>query len=235
MKIIEYNNIKQESIFLHYTSIKNIDSISKNGLLPKIGKNSIVIEKTKKVFFTEGEKGALLIIDVWIKWLIEKPNCKLIYIIGAYLLKTKFFPKIIHEIIMVNNRKSKKKKSKAFKEMNKILNDSVYLLLDLEENIDFSYDDIDEVKDLSNIPSKFINEMYPNIKKNRNSKIEYWNMRTKTNKIIEKDKISIISIKNSVKAIDIIKHLAMNNIEFIEKECFYLNNFLNDKTLLEQE
>lgn len=39
-----------DDLFLHYTSIENLDSISINGLQPKIGKNSKVIEKTKKSF-----------------------------------------------------------------------------------------------------------------------------------------------------------------------------------------
>ena len=227
MKQIEYSSINKNKMFLHYTSSANIMSISEKGLLPKIGKNSIIIEKTKKTFFTEGEQGALLIIDVWIKWLIEKPNNKLIYIIGAWLLKTKFFPKVIHEIIMENNRKNKKKKIKAYREMENILNDSVYLFLALEVDIDFSYNDVDEVKKLSNIPKKFIQEMYPILDNTKNNKMEFWNMRTKTNKVIEKEKISIVSNKNSTKAIDILREMILNNKKFIKKECPHLNQFMS--------
>lgn len=227
MKNIEYSNLNKNKMFLHYTSSANIKNINEKGLLPKIGKNSIIIEKTKKIFFTESEKGALLIIDVWIKWLIEKPNNKLIYIIGARLLKTKFFPKVIHEMIMGNNRKSKNKKIKAYREMARILNDSVYLFLELEENIDFSYNDVDEVKKMSNIPNKFIEEMYPILENTKNNKMEFWNMRTKTNKVIEKEKISLVSNENSTKAIDVLNGIILNNKKFVEKKCLHLNDFIN--------
>ncbi len=47
--------------------------------------------------------------DSWIKWLIAKPKSNFIYWIGAYLLKIKYFPKIIHKIIISYNKKSKNK------------------------------------------------------------------------------------------------------------------------------
>lgn len=40
-------DVINDDLFLHYTSIENLDSISINGLQPKIGKNSKVIEKKK--------------------------------------------------------------------------------------------------------------------------------------------------------------------------------------------
>lgn len=84
--------------------------------------------------------------DSWLKWLVAKPKSNFIYWIGAYLLEVPFFPKIIHKIIISANQKNKSKYKWAYKKLNRILNDSIYLVLDLENNMDFSFDDIDEVK-----------------------------------------------------------------------------------------
>lgn len=58
-----------DNLFLHYTDESNVESILKNGLVPAIGKNSIVIEKSKKIFFSIGAYGALDIMDRWFRWL----------------------------------------------------------------------------------------------------------------------------------------------------------------------
>lgn len=58
--------------FFHYTNKNNLDDIIKNGLQPRIGNNSLYVEKSKKVFFAQGENGILTIMDVWLKWLTSK-------------------------------------------------------------------------------------------------------------------------------------------------------------------
>ena len=169
----DISEIDKNKMFLHYTNLNNLSSIAKKGLEPNIGINAKIIEKSKKVFFSIGDKGALVIMDSWIKWLVAKPKSNFIYYIGAYLLKLRFFPKIIHRFIITHNQKNKNKYKWAYKTLNKMLNNSIYLILDLEENIDFSFDDIDEIKSISNIPKDYVANLYAYDSDVNDKKIEY--------------------------------------------------------------
>ena len=64
MKTINLEEIDAEKVFLHYTAGKNLPSIEREGLLPKIGANSKYIERTEKIFFCVGTDGFLMIMDV---------------------------------------------------------------------------------------------------------------------------------------------------------------------------
>ena len=227
IKTVDINTIDSSKSFYHYTNIKNLDSILKNGLMPKKGINAKVIEKSKKIFFSQGETGILVIMDSWIKWLIAKPKSNLIYWIGAYLLKIKYFPKIIHKTIITNNKKSKRKNEWSYKKLKNILDNSIYLILNLEENIDFSYDDVDEVKTFSHYPASYIASLYAYDSKVNENKMEYWNMHTFSNKIIEPEKISLLIYNNSYKASLIVKYLIEKNIDFVEKNCNHLYRYYN--------
>ncbi len=226
INIQDISNIDTNNMFLHYTNINNLNSIIENGLQPRIGINSIIIEKEKKVFFSIGEKGALVIMDCWIKWLIAKPNVKIIYWIGAWLLKFKFVPKFLHNIIKSINNKSKNKKVKAYKNLKKILDNSIYLILDLKENVDFSFNDVDEIKKYSNFPKKYIQEMYAYNSDINNPKMEYWNMHTYSNITIKPSKISLLKDGNNYSANIIIQKMAYNNIEFVKENCKLLYEYL---------
>lgn len=227
-----------DDLFLHYTSIENLDSISINGLQPKIGKNSKVIEKTKKIFFTKGEKGALVIMDSWIKWLVAKPISNFIYYIGAFLLKVPFFPNVIHKIIIKFNR-NKKKYKWSYKNLKETLDNSVYLIMDLEENVDFSYDDIDEVKKFSHYPPSFIENLYAYDSDVLDEKMEYWNMHTLSNKIVEPYKLHVLRLNTKTKASEILKIMIENNLDFVKQNCeqlykYYCYNYELDNQKLDK-
>lgn len=49
-KIIDIGEVDEEKVFLHYTNKNNIDNIFKFGLEARIGKNSMFIEKSPKIF-----------------------------------------------------------------------------------------------------------------------------------------------------------------------------------------
>ena len=215
-----------EKFFLHYTSMDNLQSISLNGLQPKIGKNSKVIEKSKKVFFTEGAKGALVIMDVWLKWLVAKPICNFIYYIGAFLLKVPIFPKIIHKTIIRINQ-NKKKYEWSYRKLKTILDDSVYLVMNLEENIDFNYNDVDEVKKFYHCPKWFTEKLYSNDSNVLDEKMEYWNMHTISNKIIEPSKLKVLKINGNIKASEILKYLIENNLRFVKDNFSLLYEYYN--------
>lgn len=102
-------------------------------------------------------------------------------------------------------------KRNSRKVLKKILNESVILVLNLEEGKDFSYEDIDEAKDAYEINSA-IKFMYPDKERARDDKIEYWNMHTFSGKRIPVTKISLLKVENSIKANDILKYLMEQNL-----------------------
>lgn len=63
--------------------------------------------------------------------------------------------------------------TREYKKLKAILDDSVYLTLDLEYNEDYSLKDIDEVKD-GNFDRKLLEMMYTKANVNENY-MEYWN------------------------------------------------------------
>lgn len=230
IKTIDINTINKNDCFLHYTAIKNLYSIFDIGLEPRIGKNSMAIEKSKKVFFTIGFDNTLILMDAWIKWLVLRPRSNFIYNCGAFFMTKKYFPEIIVDTIFKKWIKNDKRIKYACKKLNKILNNSVFLLLDLEEDVDFKYNDIDEVKS-QKFPRKQLKYIYtycPNIE---NNTIEKWNMHTLSNKIIEKKKITLLSANNSFKASDLIEYMFyQSNIKF-SKELPFFNKYVNDYIL----
>lgn len=227
IKISDIKDMDLNNIFLHYTSKSNLKEICEKGLEPRIGINSKLVETSKKVFFSVGDTGALVIMDVWLKWLIFKPTNNYIYWFGAFLLRIPYFPKIIHKIIINNYKKSKKKHIWAYKKLNDILNDSVYLILDLEENIDFSSNDIDEAKSLYRSSAKYIEDIYAHDSDFQDPKIEYWNMHTYSNKIIEKEKISLLKAEDNYTANDILLYMAKTKEEYVNTNCPFLKEYLN--------
>lgn len=223
--LLDMNKTKRKKLFLHYTNIKNLNSIMEKGLEPRIGKNSTVIEKNKKVFFTIGEIGALVIMDVWLKWLIKRPRNNFIYKCGAYFITKPYFPKFIFDIIWKIWHKSKRKFAHACDDLYDILNNSVFLILELEENIDFSFDDIDEAKS-QKIPKRHLKSIYSYEGSLKDNKIEYWNMHTFRNKLIEKEKISVLTLKDTYNANEIIEYLSIRHKNYVEDNLHYLKRYL---------
>lgn len=222
----DITSINLDTVFLHYTNISNLNGIMEKGLEPKIGKNSKLVEKSEKVFFSMGDKGALVIMDVWLKLLIAKPINTYIYWFGAWLLRFKYFPKVFHKTIIKNNQNSMKKKQWAFRKLKTILDNSVYLILDLKENEDFSFNDIDEAKQLFRASSKYVDSIYACDSDFNDPKIEYWNMHTFSNKVIDKNKISLLKINDQFSSNEIIKYLANKNKAYVENNCKLLNEYL---------
>ncbi len=226
MNYFDYMDVEKlnDETALHYTNIKNLESISKKGLQARIGKNSKVIEKSKKVFFSVGTKGALVIMDTWLKWLVARPISNVIYYIGAFLLKVPFFPKIIHKVIIRLN-KNRVKYRWAYKKLKKILDNSVYLVLDLEENIDFHYNDFDEVKKYNHYPQSILKDVYAIDSDVLDPKMEYWNMHTISNETIEPRKIRILKFNDEICASIILKYLIEENADFVKDKCRLLHQY----------
>lgn len=225
MKMIDIQDVKLDNAYLHYTNRENLPTIEKFGLLPMIGENSKGLEKTKKIFFTVGEKGALVIMDVWLKWLALTPSNRSLYRLGAYLMPTGIVPNIVYNAFYSFYAKSEKRRKLAEKEMRKILKESVWLVLDLKEGEDFSFDDIDEVKS-KKIPRKFLKIFYQYDSDVMDKKMEYWNMHTFSDSKISPEKIKLLRYNNKIDVESIMKYFVAKNSNFVNTKCHMLKELL---------
>lgn len=180
----------------------------------------------KKVFFTEGFDNTLILMDSWIKWLLLRPKSNFVYKCGCYYVTHKIFPRIVVDLIFKNWIKSDRKLDYACEKLDNILENSVFLKLDLVENIDFSYDDIDEVKNQP-FSRKQLSYIYTYGNDVNDSKMELWNMHTLKDKTIEKEKIKLIEIDNSKCAKDIVLYMVDNAELSLEDKCPFLFKYLN--------
>lgn len=221
---VDISDVDLEHGFFHYTNIKNLDTILENGLEPRIGENSLYVEKTPKVFFVEGEKGIIMIMDVWLRWLTSKSGVnKLIYHIGTLYMRIPFCIKSIPNNIVKSSLNSKKKRRKVYNKMKSILDDSVFLSLDLENGIDFDYNDIDEVK--STYYESFLRLLYPTNSNLKDHKMEYWNMHTYSFKVIDSSKILLVKNKYDISANNILIWVIEKNMDFVKDNCKFLYEY----------
>lgn len=221
----DISQIDANHSFFHYTSRQNLDTILKNGLEPRIGENSLYVEKTPKVFFVEGEKGIITIMDVWLKWLTGKISTgKFKYWLGtAIYMKIPFCIKSIPNKMVKKSLSSKEKRFLAYSKMKDILDNSIFLILDLEENIDFDYNDTDEVK--NTYYESFLKLLYPSSSNLKDNKMEYWNMHTYSNKTIEPLKISLLKDNDNYTANYILINIIEKNIEYTKTYCEFLYEY----------
>lgn len=220
----DISEINLEHSYFHYTNKQNLYTIFKDGLEPRIGENSLYVEKTPKVFFVEGEKGIITIMDVWLKWLISKSSCnKFIYWFGTMYMRIPFCIKCIPNYVVKRNLKDTKKRNKVYEKMRCILENSVFLVLNLIPKEDFDYNDIDEVK--NTYYESFLKLLYPSDSDIKNVKMEYWNMHTYSGKVINPKKISLLMDKNNYCANTILTKIIENNIDYIKKNYDFLYEY----------
>lgn len=224
IRVKDISQINIKHTFFHYTNKKNLDTILETGLEPRIVENSLYVEKTPKVFFMEGEKGIMTIMDVWLRWLTAKSGVnKFVYWLGTFYMRIPFCIKSIPNNIVKKNLKNTKKRNKVYKKMKYILDNSIFLILDLEEKIDFDYNDIDEVK--NTYYSSFLKLLYPSNSNLKDSRIEYWNMHTYSNKIIGAEKISLLKENNKDNANDILINIIERNMKYIQDNHEFLYEY----------
>lgn len=99
--------------------------------------------------------------------------------------------------------------------------------MDLKENIDFSFNDVDEIKTYSNYPVSYIESLYAYDSNVTEKQMEYWNMHTISDKVIEPQKISLLTYKNNYNASNIVKYLIEENINFVKENCKQLYKYYN--------
>lgn len=222
MNTKDITQIDVKHAFFHYTNKHNLDTILKIGLEPRIGENSLYVEKTPKVFFSQGEKGMITTIDVWLKWLTGKINAsKFKYFLGtAIYMKIPFCIKSIPNNMVKKSLADKKKRLRAYVKMKEILDNSIFLVLDLKENMDFDYNDIDEVK--KTYYESFLKLLYPTDSNLKDKKMEYWNMHTYSNKKIEPYKITLLKDYDECCANKILLKMIERNMDYVKHNCTFL-------------
>ena len=228
--VIDIKDLNKNA-FLHYTALNNINNIFTEGLEPRIGDNSEGVEKNEKVFFTIGLTNTLILMESWIKWLIAKSAAdlpgkkfdKLLYKIATYMLKLKIFQPLMTFIVKCE-LKDKYRRKKAYKILNEIMENSVFLNLNLIENIDYNFENVDEIK-TGNFNKKLLKIMYSSKSNVNDSYMEFWNMHTIPNKTIEANKIKLVKINDSYKASDILEYMRLNSEIKIRKELPFLYKY----------
>lgn len=237
IKIKDIQDIDTRFSFFHYTNKDNIASIDKNGLLPKIGDSATGIEISEKIFFAIGSKGVFSIFDSWIRWLIAKRLTDLpgekadipFYRFCTFIMRLPllhYLVAIVVNLVVWLEFRFKPFKIKSFKIMKNILDNSCFLVLDLEEGIDFSYKDIDEVK-TQKFNRKLLKSVYAKQNKMGSKKMDYWNMHTFSNISISPNKISLLKLNHSYNCMDILLWMVKNTKLDLKVMAPYLYEFLN--------
>lgn len=223
---IDIKDINNDA-FLHFTDKENIKSIALNGLVPRVGKNSINIENSAKIFFVKGLKNVLKNHDVWLKWAMNR-------MFGSLALEKEEDYQIkislwIKEYLSKEYLIDEEKKEKLFLKMYMEMKNRVFLHLALEENVDYKIDDYDDVKirfinNNSEIDYLFFKEMYGNDSKLNSIIMDEWNMHTLRDKVIEKEKISIlVSNDNILSELDVLLYIYDN---YKDKNYDLLDDFI---------
>lgn len=226
INIKDISQINMNKTFFHYTNKNNLNTIIKNGLEPRIGENSLYVEKSKKVFFSQGGNGVLTLMDVWLRWLTAKCGISnQIYYLGTFYMRMPLCIKSIPNYVVNKSLKNKNKRIKVFNQLKNILDNSVFLILDLDENVDFDYNDLDEVKDT--YYESFLKLLYPSVSDLKDKKMEYWNMHTYSNKVIDSSKISLLKDKDECSASKILKQLIDDNILYVKQNLDFLYEYYN--------
>lgn len=230
MKNYKLNICDVTSNYFHFTANSNLKSIEKEELIPKIGKHAKYIEKTKKVFFVEGLDNLLILFDCWINVYYYMPKIPFIYTLGANFLRQKWFPQIIADCYFGVLKKTKIHEKRAFKVFDKLLNESVLLKLDIKENIDFNYDDIDEIKS-RNYKKRHLELMGYDKKYSslENNDMDKWNLHCLSNHVVPKDKIKLCYINNSNSLIYILKYTINHTKIDLEKIVPILYKYLKSR------
>lgn len=225
MNSVNLRSLDRNEVLFHFTKSSNLEAISSLGLLPMIGKNSMGIENTKKVFFSKGYKGFLEICDVWINWLIYT------YGFDKFVSDSdreygfrevreeykKFFKQGLY-----NNQENR---MKAFSMMKSFMEENIVLSLDLTEGVEYESDDIDEAKIRAN-DTDFIRYIYCN-HVNSDTLMDPCNMHTKSDLIVSSDKITLVDCDGELSALyllDVIYEEEKNNNS--ENEFLLLDDFM---------
>lgn len=218
------------SDYFHFTKRKNLESIEKTGLLPQKGNHAKYIEKTEKVFFVEGLDNLLILFDSWInvyKKVPILPDSKVTYGFLSKMIRSKYFPGFFVDLYFFLVKNCRINKEYAYKIFDSLLDESVLLQLKLEENIDFCFSDIDEIK-VSGYRRRHLvelgySEKYSDMDSN---KMDRWNLHTLSNHGVDPSKMALCTINNSMSMRDILDYVLENTKLDLQDMCPNLYDYL---------
>lgn len=220
MKKVRLTDLDDQESFFHFSPAAAISSVEEKGLEARIGNHSKAGEKTEKIFFSKGIIGALEACDVWIKWMMnngysEKDSYGLYH--GKTLEERKNSIETWNkEFLSREYLKDSAKQRIIFNLVYESLKKQVYYKLDLIEGVDFNYNDIDEIKERTALKkdqgdfSHYIyqKEMYGYFSDVDSLVMDQWNIHTKANKGVEKEKISqVVSSTGAEDGLSIVQEM----------------------------
>ena len=222
MKKVTIDDLPENSFF-HFTHIDNLDDIKKNGLKSTIGENAAGIENTPKVFFSVGETGIIEIMEVWLRILANKiygsKDILRIYKDENSEAQDARILSWIEEFISQKYMDDYSKKELLFEYFYKYLKDRVYLALDIKEGNDYLVDDLDEYKvhlnnERNSLEYMIAKEQYGPFSNFNSNQVDNWNMHTKTNVAIDREKIKQVITKTGKEdVLSIVKDVYNKNRE----------------------
>lgn len=110
----------------------------------------------------------------------------------------------------------------------------ILLNLNIKESQDFSFDDIDQIKNRGYYQIEYLikggySPIYSDLE---SKKMEPWNLHTFSNHGIDSSKIKICCVNHSYKMIDLLKYALKNTNLDIEKVCPVLWKYLKNRKLV---
>lgn len=229
--VLSSNDIS--SNYFHFTRKSNLDSIQQKGLLPKISFHAQALEETKKVFFVEGLDNLLILFNCWICVCEKYPLFPGLFNLGTKIMKYKWFPKAIINGYFKYTEYNKIHKFIAYKYFDRFIRRYTLLNLDIKENEDFSYDDIDQIKAKGYNKEYLIKAGYSLLYSDLETiKMDKWNLHTFSNQGVSTDKVKICYINNSYNMIDILNYALANTNLDIKKVCPILWDYLKSRKLI---
>lgn len=218
------------SNYFHFTKANNINSIKKNGLLPKISFHAQSLEDTKKVFFVEGLDNLLILFDCWINVCEKYPLIPGMFQLGTKIKGKNKLSKLFINLYFKWTEINKFHKLIAYKYFDYFLEKYILLNVNIKEEKDFSFNDIDQIKAKGYDKEFLIKGGYSLKYSDLNSiKMDKWNLHTYTNHGIGSSKLKICTINNSYNMIDILTY-AINNTKInIKDVCPVLYEYLKKR------
>lgn len=131
-------------------------------------------------------------------------------------------------------KKSKLQRKRAFKIFDRFLDDSIVLKLNLEEHVDFSYEDTDEIKARGYKKRHLIlmgySEKYSSVE---NTNMDRWNMHTFAHHGINYEKIEFCVLENGKYKLRDIFYYCLDNTKIDLKDvCPVIYDYLKERKLI---
>lgn len=233
-----------DSKFFHFCSNDFLDVYDSVGMSPQIGNNSKGIDNQPSIFFSRGVEGILELWDVWFKWKLnrifnpqyknsstnEEVNSWFYYFCSGEFINN-------DEILNI-----------TFDVMEEEMLNSSYYLIDLKENEDFIYEQVDSKKEMAILKSRngkinpMVKTMYGKYSDFSTAIEDKWNMQTIPGKelIIRPDRIKNISINGKTDVVSILLGLYNRykkevdsplDLPILDKFVNYEKNKENSKTI----